>query len=80
VSEDERAGDAAAEGTPEQRLLDTLLEYHQELGSPEVAQGDLLAGTTGDEDRLLAALERLERQGEVYRPAPDHIRATHPEG
>lgn len=62
--------------SPRQRLLATLTEYHEGLGANSVAEQDLLKDTEGDEETLREALERLEKQGEVYQPSDNHYRRT----
>lgn len=61
---------------PRHRLLDTLREYHQELGANTVAEDDLLDETAGDRATLREELARLEQQGEVYQPTPNQYRIT----
>ncbi|AGM11780.1 hypothetical protein M201_gp03 [Haloarcula californiae tailed virus 2] len=68
--EDEGEGPEVGD-SPRQRLLGTLSEYHDELGADQVEREALLEETEGDEDTLREELERLEREGEVYQPAPD---------
>lgn len=71
------AEDEQAVGTgPRQRLLQTLREYHEELGAKTVAERDLLAETPGDTSTLREELARLERQGEVYQPDENWYAAT----
>jgi len=62
--------------SPRQRLLATLTEYHEGLGVESMSEQALLAETEGDEDVLREALERLEKQGEVYQPSDNHYRRT----
>lgn len=62
--------------SPEQRVLETLREYHEELHANEVATQDLLDETAGEQATLRQALAELERRGEVYQPDPEHYRIT----
>jgi len=75
VYSDEGEGPGVDDG-PRQRLLATLDEYHEELGAHQVETEALLTETEGDEDTLREELERLEKEGEVYQPAPDVYRRT----
>lgn len=54
------------EQPPRQRVLTMMDEYHQEAREDYVPLADILQGTPGDEATVLEAVQRLEREGEVY--------------
>jgi hypothetical protein len=65
---------------PQRAILGTLREYQVELGAASVPEARVVRETHGYEEETLAeALSRLERRGEIYRPAAGHWSLTDPE-
>lgn len=64
------------EAAPRERVLAMMDEYHQEQRGDTVPLADILEQTPGTEPTVLEAVERLEREGEVYQAQDSEYRRT----
>ena len=68
--------DQEPEAAPRERVLEMMDEYHQEAREDTVPLAEILEQTPGAEPTVLEAVERLEREGEVYQPKDGEYRRT----